>query len=446
MKNYAPNKERLEDRLAALTTENEALSLLLNNIDIPMLFLDTQLCIRRFTPVSTRLFDLSLKDIGCPVSAVSHPAINLELMLRDAEQVLTHQKTLEREVCSDNAHCFIQRIRPVHTAGQVIDGIVLTFIDVTRLVREQRLLARSKERAECLLKFTGEAIYGVDDAGRCIFVNDRFSKQSGYSSDELMGIKLHELIHHTHRDGRVYPWKDCFVYRCLQEGSSYRSGDDIGWRKDGTSFPAFYSVEPINESGGITGAVVVVRDMTDEEEQTDRLNHLANHDSLTGLVNRREFEGRLERILQSAKRDHTEHILCYLDLDHFKRINDNNGHLSGDELLRQISALFALHIRKRDTLARLGGDEFAVLMEHCDLNEGKRVARKLRDAVVAYRFQWDGCSLSVGVSIGVVSITQDSATINEVLQAADAACYRAKANGRNAVVVFEQSDLLHQHA
>jgi len=359
---------------------------------------------------------------------------------QDAEKVLANLTPVEKEVHTDTGECYTLRILPFRTEENKIEGVVATFVDITRLKQSEASLVKSKDRVELLLKSTGEAIFGVDNEGRCIFVNNKFSEHLGFSAEELLGNNVHELIHHTRADGSPYSWEDCSLFRCLQGGSGYRGGNDIAWRKDGTSFPTLYCVEPIVESGGVIGAVVIFRDMTEEVAVSSKLDHLARHDSLTGLINRREIEERLARVLENAKHNKSEHILCYLDLDQFKVINDTCGHLAGDELLRQIAGVLSQHVRKRDTLARLGGDEFGVLMEHCDPHEGERVANSMRDAVADYRFLWEGKAYTVGVSIGVVSIIGSDGDITDVLKAADAACYAAKERGRNRIHVYNEQD------
>ncbi len=430
---------QLQDKVEELAATNDDLANLLSNTDIAVLFLDAKFRIKRFTPATCNLFNLIFSDVGRPVSDISHRIQHLNLR-QEAETVLTNLSPVEKEVHSDSGQCFTLRILPFRTEENKIEGVVATFVDVTRLKQSEASLAKSKERVELLLESTGEAIFGVDDEGRCIFVNNKFTEQLGFTADELLGHNIHELIHHTRTDGSHYPWQECFVYRCLREGISHRGGHEIMWRKDGTSFPTLYCVEPIVESGGITGAVVIFRDMTEELAVSNKLNHLARHDSLTGLINRRKMDERLERVLDNAKHHKTEHILCYLDLDRFKVINDTCGHLAGDELLRQIAGVLSQHVRKRDTLARLGGDEFGVLMEHCDQHEGKRVAHAIRDAIADYRFVWEGNTYTVGVSIGMVAITDDNDDIIDVLKAADAACYTAKKNGRNRIHLYQEQD------
>jgi diguanylate cyclase (GGDEF)-like protein len=171
-----------------------------------------------------------------------------------------------------------------------------------------------------------------------------------------------------------------------------------------------------------------------------QMAHQATHDALTGLINRSEFEFRLQRVLTTSRTEEVEHALCYLDLDQFKVINDTCGHVAGDELLRQLGGILRERIRKRDSLARLGGDEFGILMEHCSLDEAQRVATAVRRAIEDFRFLWENKNFNVGVSIGLVPVTEHSKSITDVLSAADAACYAAKDSGRNRVHVHREDD------
>jgi two-component system CheB/CheR fusion protein len=346
----------------------------------------------------------------------------------------------EKEVHTEEDRWYIQRILPYRTEENRIEGIVVTFVEVTRRKQAEIALQRSKEHVEMLLKSTGEAIYGVDANGNCTFANTKFQTQLGYMLEDVLGRNPHELMHHTRADGTPYPWEECFVYHCLTEGVSFHSEDEITWRKDGSSFPSLYSTEPIIEGGQVTGAVVVFRDMSEAHAQSRRLDYMASHDALTGLVNRREFEDRLSRVLETAKNDTSEHALCYLDLDQFKVINDTCGHMAGDQLLRRLAGALQTHIRQRDTLARLGGDEFGVLLERCDLERATTIAEGLRDTVATFRFRWDNKMHTVGVSIGVVVISDTSGTVPDVLMAADSACYAAKEAGRNRVHIYHEQD------
>jgi len=316
-----------------------------------------------------------------------------------------------------------------------------TMFDITDRKRAERALRASEERFRLLLESAGEGIYGLDTAGRCTFVNDAALKMLGYARDEILGQPTHESIHHTRTDGLPYPAEECPIYDAFRKGTLVHGQTEILWRKDGSSFPAEYSSYPIREGGRISGAVLVFRDVTEAQAMAQQLSHQATHDLLTGLVNRREFERRLTRVLANVRADHDEEAaLCYLDLDQFKVVNDTCGHAAGDELLHQISVLLQEKMRHRDTLARLGGDEFGMLLEHCPLDQALRIANELREVVQDFRFVWQDRTFSVGASIGVVALTAATESLASALNAADAACYVAKEKGRNRVHVHEPDD------
>ncbi len=184
-----------------------------------------------------------------------------------------------------------------------------------------------------------------------------------------------------------------------------------------------------------------------EYKLKEKLNFQATHDELTRLVNRREFERRVDHLLSTIPIEQGKHVLCFMDLDQFKIVNDTCGHDAGDHLLRQISAVLQETIRKRDTLARLGGDEFAILFEHCSLEDAYRVTASILNAVQDFQFLWDGRSFKLGVSIGLVAFSDPSPKMSELLKAADSACYLAKDAGRNRIHIYRDdgSDLIQRH-
>src|SRR5581483_10710748 len=212
-------------------------------------------------------------------------------------------------------------------------------------------------------------------------------------------------------------------------------------RNDGTEIPLVISAAPIRDRGGdITGVVLVLHDVSRERQYAAKLSYQASHDSLTGLINRVEFEQRLGLALKSVMQHGRHHALMYLDLDQFKVVNDTCGHAAGDQLMRQVSALLQRRLREGDTLARLGGDEFGVLLENCPADHALRIADELRQAVGDFHFAWENRSLNIGVSVGVVNIEDGLFTLADVMSAADAACYMAKEKGRNRVQVYHRGD------
>ena len=185
----------------------------------------------------------------------------------------------------------------------------------------------------------------------------------------------------------------------------------------------------------------------EHRQAQESIRHLAYHDSLTGLVNRAEFERLLEDSLHEARLTGQPHGLLYLDLDQFKVINDTCGHVAGDELLRQLAVVLGSHVRESDTLARLGGDEFGILLHHCGAQPAEKIAGGLLEAINDFRFVWEEKSFAIGGSIGLVIVDEDTADIGDLLRRADLACYAAKDLGRNRVHVCsaEDKDAGHRH-
>lgn len=297
----------------------------------------------------------------------------------------------------------------------------------------------SEARFRLLLESAGEGILGLDGEGRCTFVNQAAVAMLGYAQKEFLGQDTHAMIHGSGDDGLCVPAEQWRVYNALREGFPQRSAE-VFRRKDGSSFPVEYSSYPMQLDGKVTGAVLVFRDVTELQALTRSLSYQASHDPLTGLINRTEFEQRAARVLTSAHEDESEHVLCYLDLDQFKIINDTCGHTAGDELLRELAALLQSKLRQRDTLARLGGDEFALLLEHCTLDQAWSIANELCESVRNFRFIWEDKPFSAGASIGIAALTSADGNVAAVLDAADAACYMAKEKGRNRVHVFKPHD------
>jgi len=196
-----------------------------------------------------------------------------------------------------------------------------------------------------------------------------------------------------------------------------------------------------DKHGDLVNTYGTLQDITERKQTEEKLSYQAKHDGLTGLINRSEFERRTERLLSTVKNDKIEHAICYMDLDQFKVVNDTCGHVAGDELLRQLSLILQNTVRHSDTLARLGGDEFGVLIEHCTLEHAKRVTNSLQKVIQDFQFSWETHSFKVGVSMGLVAITENIPNINELMKCADAACYMAKDLGRNRIHIYRGEDV-----
>lgn len=325
-------------------------------------------------------------------------------------------------------------------AGELL-YVVVTGLDVTDRRAAEADVARLNEHVRLLLESAMEGIFGVDPDGRCTFVNPAAVRLLGYPADALLGQAVHPLLQGRHEDGSPYPAEDSLLHRALRERRGFEVQDEVLWTQSGAALPVHYSVNPILDQGRLGGAVVVFRNVAEARALAEHLDYLASHDELTRLHNRRYFDRHLEQALELARVDDDCHILCYLDLDQFKLVNDTCGHIAGDELLRQLGRELRSKVRRGDVLARLGGDEFGVLLQSCRLTDAAPVIEDLRRAICDYRFCWEGRGFTLSVSIGVVQVTAQTLSITAALSAADSACYVAKDAGRNRVHVYEERDV-----
>ncbi|MEO6696392.1 MAG: EAL domain-containing protein [Gammaproteobacteria bacterium] len=327
-----------------------------------------------------------------------------------------------------------------HTADELASDIAVRRQAETALFRE-------KERAQVTLESIGDAVITADTAGYVEYLNPVAESLTGWTTSEARGLPLPKVFHVVDEFSRETISNP--VERVMQKGGTISiNRQAVLLQRHGGEFSIEKSAAPIRDrDDAIVGVVLVFRDVSHSRKMAAQLQHQAIHDALTGLINRREFEQRLARTLASADRFHTQHALLYLDLDQFKIVNDTCGHIAGDELLRQITSFLQMHMRDRDTLARLGGDEFGVLLEHCPPEQAARIADELRQTVSEFYFTWHEKVFTMGVSIGLVSFSDATLSLAEILSAADTACYIAKDKGRNRVQIYhpEDSDLALRH-
>jgi len=281
----------------------------------------------------------------------------------------------------------------------------------------------------------GACLIRASDA-TILYTNPAFDNMFGYQEGELIGKQVSILNAPT--DISPFELSDS-IHKDLQAHGFWKN-DICNIKKDGTKFWCSLHISEFSHLVYGKVWVSINTDITNRKKMDAKLSYQASHDALTGLISRYEFELRVTRLLSHLSKEQSIHAMCFLDLDQFKVINDTCGHAAGDELLRQLGRLLQKTIRKRDTLARLGGDEFGVLMEHCTLEQAHRVADDILKAVMDYQFSWDGSVFRIGVSIGLVAITQTSGNFTDLLKQADAACYLAKDLGRNRIHTYHPDD------
>ena len=314
-------------------------------------------------------------------------------------------------------------------------GFVIAVMVVRIVTRTEDRLEREKELAEVTLHSIVDGVITTDAAGRIEYLNPIAERFLGWTLAEAEGRLLSEVYRVVdERSGTP------LVTLPLTDVRTAADAELIAVRlvdRHGRECPVRYSHAPIRgRDGTVHGMIVVFHDVSQIRAMAQQLIWQASHDALTGLVNRREYERRLAELVETAKTQRRDHALLFMDLDHFKAVNDTCGHSAGDELLRQLTAIMATRMRGSDTLARLGGDEFGALLESCPLDQALRIANGLRETVREFRFVWEDKTFSVGVSIGLVPINAESGDLNQVLAAADACCYEAKKQGRDRVQVY----------
>ena len=304
-----------------------------------------------------------------------------------------------------------------------------------RSVAEKALIA-SEQRFKSAFDSAAIGMIIVNEARQIQHANQAFIDMLGATLDGVVGMALRDLSHPDDREAGLYQYHE------LVAGQIERYQIEKRYlHRDGHPIWVLCHISAVRDpSTGYQYAIGQIQDITEAHQLSKELSYQATHDALTGLVNRREFEARIEYALEGTWRNGKEHAICYLDLDQFKVINDTCGHVAGDELLRQIANVLRTKVRSSDTIARLGGDEFGLLMENCPLLQSQRVAEAFRAAIEDFQFVWDDKRFRVGVSIGLVPINGDSAGVTEVLQQADTACYAAKDLGRNRVHTYLRDD------
>jgi diguanylate cyclase (GGDEF)-like protein/PAS domain S-box-containing protein len=320
---------------------------------------------------------------------------------------------------------------PMVSATDTVVGGVAVIEDCT----EQHEALLSLQKLSMAVENSPSVVFVTDRKGNIEYANSRFVEVTGYTDQEVIG-KNPRILNSGTNDAELYQhlWSE------LLKGNHW-SGEFQNRRKNGELYWVRQNIAPIfDKSNAITHFVAIQEDITEARRINEQNAYHATHDMLTGLVNRYEFERRLDRVIDTAKQGGSSHAMCFVDLDQFKIINDTCGHVAGDALLRYLAAVLREKLRVRDTLARIGGDEFALLLEHCDSEQALRAAESVHQIIDQFVFSWEGHNFTIGSSIGLTRIDQHTADAVEVLKRADAACYMAKEQGRNRIHVYRDDD------
>ena len=313
--------------------------------------------------------------------------------------------------------------------------------DISERRRSEAALLTEKEWLRVTLSSIGDGVIATDASGNVTCLNPVAETMTGWRTEQATGLPLttvFQIVNET--TGEIAP--NPVEQVLLSQRKAGLAENTTLIQRGGGQLPIEDSASPIrNQQGELLGVVLVFHDVTQARRMASEMSFQATHDALTGLINRREFERRLKLALETGQLQHMEHTLLYMDLDQFKIVNDTCGHMAGDELLRQLTALLQEKIRKSDTLARLGGDEFGVLLEGCATGPALKVAELLRRTVADFHFVWLDKTYPVGVSIGLVTFSNGGMLLSDILRMADAACYAAKDKGRNRIQVYTATEV-----
>jgi diguanylate cyclase (GGDEF)-like protein/PAS domain S-box-containing protein len=310
-----------------------------------------------------------------------------------------------------------------------------TDTDITQLKTIEAELATEKERLRVTLQSIADGVITTNAEGRIVFLNQPAEQMTGWSLKDAAGKPIRDIFRSVDDDaaGKVCD----LAVRCLDDGQIHRQGgfSKLSSRLGADRYIRETAAPVRTEEGKIIGAVLVFQDATQRRNMQIALEYSAMHDQLTGLPNRTALEHRLGIAIADARETGEEHALFLMDLDHFKAVNDGAGHAAGDALLKEIGKCITACCRKNDCVARIGGDEFVVVLDRCNMKSARRIAQKMVRNISALKFTWQKQSFRVGASIGIAAIDGSITDQLELHKLADAACYSAKRNGRNCVIV-----------
>jgi len=359
-----------------------------------------------------------------------YPYLKLEQLL---PRLAAGQNEGPHELLAQNQEGHTFPIEITTAASPTEGGVQYSAVirDISERKRMEEQLHRHSELAQVTLEAITQGVITCDQSMNTVYLNPIAANLLGRTSKEAFGYPVQKLFELMTADDKPISIESV----CKKEAQqTLKLLNKQQQSLDVELNPARLH----DDKGKPMGWVLVLQDITHSNRLQQKLNFQAIHDNLTGLINRREFERRLQGVTEDfqASDPNTEHLLCYLDLDRFKIVNDSCGHKAGDLLLKQLAQHLQPLLRQSDTFARLGGDEFGIILQHCSVNKGLEIAEKLRLAVDTFRFSWEQQVFTLGVSIGLVHLNAQHQDIDEILSQADSACYAAKNLGRNCVHLY----------
>jgi diguanylate cyclase (GGDEF)-like protein/PAS domain S-box-containing protein len=310
----------------------------------------------------------------------------------------------------------------------LVNGLEDTVRERTMQLRQTNAaLEESKEQLRLILDSSAEGIYGVDEQGRLTFCNKSGIQMLGYTrQEELLGKNMHWQIHHSYRDGTIFPIKDCKIFKTFTNGDASYVDDEVFWRADGTPFDVEYYSFPQVKDGEIIGAVVTFMDISERKQKEAEIQYLSCYDTLTGLYNRGCFE---KHRADADIPDNLPLSVIFADINGLKMTNDIFGHAAGDELIKKAAKILQQACRQGDIIARVGGDEFIMLLPKTVKEDALEILKRIKSNFAGVVVRAIRCSISLGVDTKL----NPEQSLEEIIANAENAMYKDKTMNRKSI-------------
>jgi len=395
-------------------------------------------------PVQDEVVDLVKNDeieaaselLNSKVTPLQKNTLQALIDLQQYQQQLSDEMTMVNAQKQTEMKRFIFILGAIGTFLSVIVAIYVVR-HINRIERKSHL---EKELAELTLHSIDDAVITTCKESVITSMNPRAEQLTGWQESEAIGEPLKNVFKIFDQDSTI-PIADPTV-KALNLGRTIKSNENqLLLSLRGLHYAIGHTVSPVYDiNNQQLGAVIVFRDETETRALSTQLQYQASHEIITGLMNRRAFESKLEACFRNYSGGNNGYVMSLLLIEQFQLINDTCGHLACNELLRQLAKLLKQNMPDNDTLARLGSGEFGLLFSDCDIKQAQHNAQRLLHAVEQFRFTWKGQSFDVAANMGITPIGSLTANLSELFDAADSACYLAKNSGRNCAYVYQPND------
>ena len=381
--------------------------------------------IESLNPAAEQLFGFTIDEAHSKDFSWLLPSFN-----RDMQSYMQDEHEIEAQHRNGHTLTMSLRITQMVMDKQIYYNCMIS--DISERKATEKMLIQAEARYRDLVETAHDLVWSMDNKGRWTYLNNAVSNIYGYGAEDMLFKHYSDYQLPESRD------RDLSAMESILAGKELVGYETVHVDKDGNHKNISFNAKPtLNSDGSVAYITGTARDITSKKAYENELTYQAQHDSLTGLYNRKYFQQELERVVSRVARSAADCAVFYMDLDQFKYVNDTVGHGAGDQLLLETTHLLKSHLREGDLLARFGGDEFTVLLYNLDRDEACNVAEGLRKLFEHYQFVDSGQSFNVTLSLGIACINSQTNSADDVLSQADIACNIAKTNGRNRVHIAE---------